>query len=121
MLSDDSGLMFPKPKHKKKRKKHKKSILCTEKHVCYLCAHKYGDYSYKETEEHHILYGAGQRTDSEEEGLKVYLCREHHKEGPEAAHNCRETRELLCRIAQREYEKTHTREEWVERFRKNYL
>lgn len=119
-MSND-GLLFPKPERKKKRKKHKKSILRTEKNVCFLCAYKYGDHSYKYTEKHHILFGAGQRTDSEEEGLTVDLCREHHRDGPEAAHNCRETRELLCRIAQKEYEKTHTREEWMQKFRKNYL
>lgn len=47
-----------------------------------------------------------------ENGFKVYLCREHHKDGQRAAHNCRETRELLCRIFQRKYEETHTREEF---------
>lgn len=121
MLSDDSGLLFPKPRKVKRRQRHKKSILNTEKHVCFLCAHLYGDYSYKYTEEHHVLYGSGQRRSSEEEGLKVYLCMKHHKEGAESAHGCRETRELLCRLAQQQYEKTHSREEWCEKFRKNYL
>lgn len=121
LLSDDSGLMFPKPQRKKKRKVHKKSILKTEKHVCYLCARLYNDYGYKYTEEHHVLYGAGQRQQAEEEGLKADLCIYHHREGPQAVHNNRAMRELLCRIAQREYEKTHSHEEWMEKFRKNYL
>ena len=38
-----------------------------------------------------------------------------------AVHNNREMRELLCRIAQTEYEQTHTREEWTARYKKNYL
>lgn len=33
----------------------------------------------------------------------------------------REIREMLCRMAQEEYEKTHTREEWMAISRKNYL
>ena len=58
---------------------------------------------------------------SEAEGLKVDLCLDHHRAGPEAVHNNQEMRELLCRIVQEEYEKSHTREEWMEISRKNYL
>lgn len=80
-----------------------------------------GDYSVKQTEEHHILFGAGQRAISEENGLKVDLCIEHHRTGQQAVHNSREMRELLCKIAQTEFEKTHTRKEWEQIARKNYL
>ena len=121
MSIDYSDMAFPKTKKKKKRKKHKKSILKTEKGMCYLCANLQGDYRQQYTEEHHILYGSGLRTKSEAEGLKVYLCELHHKSGPEAVHNCRETRELLCRTAQKEFEKTHTRKEWMQISKKNYL
>ena len=68
-----------------------------------------------------IMYGSGQRELSEADGLKVYLCRAHHKDGLEAVHNNREMRELLCRMAQAEYEQTHTRAEWEARYKKNYL
>ena len=44
-----------------------------------MCALLNGDYSTKQTEEHHVVFGAGQRQLSEEYGLKVYLCREHHR------------------------------------------
>lgn len=118
---DYTGMAFPKPGKRKKRKKHKKSILRTRKGVCYLCARLSDDYSEKVTEEHHILYGSGRRELAEAEGLKVYLCIPHHRTGQQAVHNCRETRELLCRIAQREYEQTHTHEEWMELAGKNYL
>ena len=118
---DYTGMDFPKPGKRKKRKKHKKSILRTRKGVCYLCARLSDDYSEKVTEEHHILYGSGRRELAEAEGLKVYLCIPHHRTGQQAVHNCRETRELLCRIAQREYEQTHTHEEWMELAGKNYL
>lgn len=114
-------MAFPKPIRKKKRKRHKKSILKTRKGVCYLCARLNGDYREQYTEEHHILYGSGQREISEAEGLKAYLCPMHHKEGEQAVHNNRQMRELLCRIAQEEYETTHTREEWKGKFKKNYI
>jgi hypothetical protein len=121
MSIDYSDMAFPKLACKKKRKSHKKSILKSGKGVCYLCSILYGDSSKQYTEEHHIMFGSGQRELSEADGLKVNLCRNHHKEGPEAVHNNREMRELLCRIAQTEYEQTHTREEWKARYKKNYL
>lgn len=80
-----------------------------------------GDKSIKYTEEHHVAFGGGKRSTSEANGIKVYLCWKHHKEGKEAVHNCRATRERLCRILQEEYEKTNTREQWMEKFGKNYL
>lgn len=100
MSIDYSDMAFPKPGKKKKRKIHKKSILNSQKGICYLCARLNGDYSVKQTEEHHILFGAGQRAISEENGLKVDLCIEHHRTGQQAVHNSREMRELLCKIAQ---------------------
>ncbi len=121
MSIDYSDMAFPKPTWKKKRKHHKATILKSRKGICYLCARLNGDYKTKVTEEHHILYGSGRRELAEAEGIKVNLCLSHHRTGQQAAHNCRETRELLCRIAQREYEQTHTREQWMELAGKNYL
>lgn len=121
-MSKNNGLMFPKKAWKnKKRTQKKKRILPTTKGVCYICAHRYNDWSCKPTQEHHIIYGGGQRKDSEREGIKVYLCLKHHGTGEEGVHGSREMREWLCREAQREYEKTHTREEWMQEFKKNYL
>lgn len=118
---DYTGMAFSKPGKRKKRKKHKKSILRTRKGVCYLCARLNNDYSEKVTEEHHILFGSGRREIAEAEGIKVDLCIDHHRTGQQAVHNCRETRELLCRIAQEEYEQTHTHDEWMRIAGKNYL
>ena len=117
----ESDLMFPKQARKKKSRIHSKSILPTVKGVCYICAHLYNDWNYKPTQEHHIMFGAGQREISEQEGLKANLCEVHHGTSEEGVHGSREMREWLCREAQREYEKTHTREEWREKFKKNYL
>lgn len=121
MSIDYSDMAFPKPGKKKKQKKHKNSILRTERGTCYLCARLHNDYRNKYTEEHHVLFGSGLRKKSEEEGLKVNLCLKHHREGPEAVHNNQAIREELCRIVQNEYEKTHTRSEWMEISKKNYL
>lgn len=120
-MSSKTGLLFPKPVRKKKRMRHKASILGSTKGTCYLCNKLYGDSRYKYTELHHIMFGGGKRKDSEELGLTVDLCRMHHREGEEAVHNSAEIREFLCREAQRAFEQTHTREEWTERGFKNYL
>lgn len=122
MSIDYSDMAFPKlQKTKKKKKIHKKSILRTEKGICYLCANLNGDYSRKCTEEHHVLFGSGQRAISEAEGLKVYLCMEHHRIGKMAVHNNKDVRDSLCKIAQEEYEKDHSRDEWMKFSKKNYL
>lgn len=47
-----------------------------------------------------------------------YLCA---KEGKDAVHNCRATRERLCAYLQEAYEQDHTREEWMRIAYKNYL
>ncbi|MDD3137560.1 MAG: hypothetical protein PHX08_01125 [Lachnospiraceae bacterium] len=113
-----AGLMFPKPgKKKKKRIKKTKQEVITQ---CYLCIQE-GDYSIKYTEEHHVMFGSGQRATSEAEGLTVRLCNNHHRVGPAAVHNNQEVRENLCRLIQAKYEETHTREEYKEKFKKNYL
>ena len=80
MSIDYSDMAFPKLACKKKRKSHKKSILKSRKGVCYLCSILYGDSSKQYTEEHHIMFGSGQRELSEADGLKVNLCRDHHKD-----------------------------------------
>ena len=121
MSIDYSDMAFPKPGKKKRRKRHRKSILATKKGTCYLCARLNGDYREKYTEEHHILFAAGRRQQAEREGIKVDLCLYHHRIGRQAVHNNQEMRELLCRIAQAEYEKTHTRGEWLQIAGKNYL
>lgn len=98
---------------------HDKS-LCT----CYLCAVLEMDFSTKTgLEEHHIFGGNPNRKHSEEHGLKVYLCREHHRESNEAVHrpDRNNHQRLLQEIAQAVFEKKHTREEFVEIFGKSYL
>lgn len=131
---DYSSFAFPKeswraskkPKGKqsgksRKRKKHRKSIMHPKgSGYCYLCAALHNDYTYKPTQEHHVMFGSGQRELSEEYGLTVQLCIEHHKDGPEAAHNNKEIRELLCRDAQEAFMMEYPNLNWMQIFKKNY-
>lgn len=105
-----------------KRKKHRKSIMHSkDSGYCYLCALLNGDYSYKQTEEHHVVFGSGERELSEEWGLKVYLCMGHHREGPDAPHNNPEIREMLCKKARQYFEINYPDEDWEQIFKKRYL
>lgn len=116
------GLMFPKTAAKKKRKRHKESILNEKDGTCYLCMRLHNDRRiYHYTEEHHIFGGNPNRDISEAEGLKVYLCPDHHQIGPEAVHNNHDNMLLLQQDAQRAYEQTHSREEFMGLIGRNYL
>lgn len=56
-----------------------KSILQSDKE-CYLCRKRYNLRTTRSLEEHHILFGRGRRELSEQYGLKVWLCHNHHNE-----------------------------------------
>lgn len=114
--------MFPKPKKKKKRKKHKASILHCKDGTCYLCMKLNHNYrKHQEIQEHHVFPGKPGRQISEAEGFKVYLCLEHHLDGPEAVHNNQANMRLIQKDCQRKYEETHTREEFRSLMGRNYL
>mgnify|MGYP006912864981 CR=1 FL=1 len=90
-----------------------KSILSTER-KCYLCG------SQQMIEEHHIYSGALRKI-SEKHGFKVYLCHYCHNEPPNGVHFCKERNLLLKRQCQREYEKTHSRADFIRIIGRNYL
>ena len=122
MGSEWDGFLIPKSGSRKRRKKHGKSILQPKvDRRCYLCMMLYGDYREKCVQEHHIVFGRGNRAISEEMGLKVNLCVErHHESGQEAVHNNHEMASLLQREAQKKYEETHTHAEWMHRIGRDY-
>ena len=73
-------------------------------------------------EEHHIFYGSHcERAASEHYGLKVLLCVGHHRTGRKAVHKNPESREYLCRIAQKEFERLYGHESYMGTFSRNYL
>ncbi len=89
------------------------SILQNEKE-CFVCKTTYG------LEMHHVIGGTANRKQSELHGLKVWLCAEHHR-GNSGVHFNRELDLSIKRFAQTEFEKTHTREDFIRIFGKSYL
>lgn len=92
--------------------------------TCYLCMKLNSDYGTRTgLEEHHVIFGTGNRRLSEKYGLKVYLCVPHHRgygAQYQSAHFSRESRELLCREAQRAFEEKYSHEEWMRVFGRCY-
>lgn len=73
-------------------------------------------------ERHHVMFGNPRRQMAEEDGLTVWLCHEHHR-GTYGVHGVKghDLDTFLKTLAQSVYEETHTREEWMARYRRNYL
>ena len=113
-------LMFSKTAGKKKRKKHKNSIMHKKEGTCYLCMQD-GDYRLHSTLHEHHIFGGPNRAISEAEGLKVYLCLAHHIDGPAAVHNNQIKMRSLQQDGQKAYEVTHTRQQFIDLFGRNYL
>ena len=89
-----------------------KSIIQTERE-CYICGSPY-------VEEHHVFFGTSNRKNSEKYGLKVFLCPEHHR-GNHGAHRNKGVDTYLKITAQSIFERTHTREEFMQIFGRNYI
>lgn len=123
MKSLGDGMLFPKRKSKKPRKRHSPSIIQPRDGGCYLCEKLHSDYSLKRTEEHHVFFGPGQRAISEAYGLKVYLCRKHHihSGGPEAVHRNHEICLIVQQAGQRAFEKRYSHDEFMRLIGRNYL
>ena len=90
-----------------------KSILQNDK-VCFLCGRTSG------LECHHIFGGVANRKLSEKYGLKVWLCHNCHT-GKAGAQYDPQKNKVLKIYAQTAFERTHSREEWMQIFGKNYL
>lgn len=90
-----------------------KSII-QEKRQCYFCGSVNG------LEKHHVFAGVANRKISEKVGLWVYLCHDCHT-GNKGAQYDKGKNLVLKQEAQRAFEKEHTRAEWMELIRKNYL
>ena len=71
-------------------------------------------------EAHHVFGGAN-RKKSEEYGMKVYLCLEHHREGPEAVHRNHDMMRLVQQEGQRAFHLVYPEIDFRKEFGKNYL
>ena len=69
---------------------------------------------------HHIFYGKN-RKNAEEDGYVIPLYGRLHNMSNEGIHFNHEYDMLWKRKAQRHYEQTHTREEFIERYGRSYL
>lgn len=89
-----------------------KSIISNEK-KCFICGsgcvHK-----------HHIFFAANRKI-SEENGFWVYLCPMHHNMSDCGVHFNKKFEIELKQLCQKEFEKTHSREEFMSLIGKNYL
>lgn len=96
---------------------HSYSILQGKVKRCYLT-----DTENVPLEKHHCFYGHGKRAISDKYGFWVWLRPEWHR-GTSGVHgkNGHNIDLLLKRDCQRKYEETHSREEWLELMKKNYL
>lgn len=91
----------------------KNSIIQKDESRCYLTG------STLHLDKHHCMNGAF-RKKAEQDGLFVYLNHEVHM----YLHNTGEGRQKMNElkvIAQKKYEENHTHEEWMERYKKNYV
>lgn len=119
-------LMYPKRGWKKKRRiRHPASVMHSRQQgTCFLCEVLDGNYRQYEVLHKHHVFGGPNRIHSEEYGLTVWLCVEHHETGRNAVHGSGADSQvigMLHRMGQQAFEMTHTRREWMAIFGKNYL
>lgn len=92
-----------------------KSIIQRDMESCYICG------TTQNLHLHHVIYGTANRKNSDEYGLTVRLCMEHHT-GPQGAHANRALDLFLKRNAQQCFEEqVGSREEFMKIFGKNWL
>jgi hypothetical protein len=92
-----------------------KSII-EQREQCYICG------TVLSLEKHHIFYGTANRRKSEQYGLTVLLCPEHHR-GTFGVHGAcgHELDKRLKMLGQRQFERIYSRDKFMQEFGKNYL
>jgi hypothetical protein len=81
---------------------------------CYLCGR------YTRLEQHHLI-GGRNRKHSDEYGLIIDVCSDCHTAAPGAIHRNPKLQRELKELGQKMFEETHTREEFMQIFGRNYL
>jgi hypothetical protein len=89
------------------------SIIQHEK-KCYLTGARYS------LDKHHIMNGTANRKKADEDGLWIWLRHDVHM-WLHQTHNGQDKDKQLKAIAQATYEESHTHEEWMARYHKNYI
>ena len=91
-----------------------KSILQKDKE-CFVCR------TTQNLHKHHIFFNTANRKLSERYGCWCFLCARHHNMSDEGIHFNKSLDLEVKKIAQAEFEKTHTREEFREIFGRSWL
>ena len=95
-----------------------KSIIQRKKE-CFICRTNYDVETISGLHEHHIFEETAK---SEKYGLKIWLCHRHPVTNPHYSINYQKQLDLeLKQLAQKKFEESHSREEFIEHFIKSYL
>ncbi len=97
-----------------------KSIMQYDWDSCYLCGrNRTADPC--GLEEHHVFGGANRKA-SERYGLKIHVCGDRcHRNGAYSVHRNQATNIAIKAAAQKAFEASHSHEEFMHIFRKNYI
>lgn len=91
------------------------SIMQEPESGCFICG------SFNGLQKHHCIPGSGRRKKCDEYGLTVQLCFLHHG-GNQDVHTIRtDWLAEIRRVAQRVFEQTHSREDFIMEFGINFL
>lgn len=96
-------------------KKRNKSIVQNDMSHCFVC------YARGNLHIHEIFFGNANRKKSIEHDLYVSLCPRHHTASNDGVHHNKALDLRLKKIGQAAFEKTHTREAFMQIFGRNYL
>lgn len=81
---------------------------------CIICGSPY-------VEHHHVFFGTANRKVSDKYGYVVELCHYHHNEPPMGVHFNKEFDLMLKQQCQRDFEKNHTRAQFIKEFGRSWL
>ena len=93
----------------KKLERNRFSILTDDLSVCYVCG--------KPKDDLHEIFEGKNRVRSMQDGMVLPVCRSCHNK----LHSNREMALVFKRIAQKKYLDSHSTEQFVKRFGRNYL
>ncbi len=91
----------------------KNSVITADWDHCFICG------ATQNLREHHVFFGTANRKQSEKHGMKVPLCMNCHT-GPSGVHHNKELDLRIKQLAQIEFEKHFSFEEFMRIFGKNY-
>lgn len=92
-----------------------KKLVLQPKMECFFCCDTVG------LHRHHVFGGTANRKKSEEHGLVIWLCPEHHNMSNKSVHLNKHMDLIVKRYAQKVFEEEYGHDEFMRIFHKNYL